>query len=97
MSLTKLWNKAVHGYQYVRQELSRSELELVENSLKEAKQGYQTIYPITGSMHYGAVSGVQRVKLSVEEQQAAIERAEAAKARITAEMKARAEKFSLRP
>jgi hypothetical protein len=95
MTLAKLWNKAVYGYQAARQELNRHALAATEERLREARAGYQTIVPYTPSFATGGISGIVKVKLEPEAQAVVIAREEGTRDRLQAAMAARREKYGL--
>ncbi|MBU0859958.1 MAG: hypothetical protein KJ667_08465 [Alphaproteobacteria bacterium] len=92
--LRDVWNKAVTGYQSFRQTMDHDVLDNLAKCKKEAQQGFETQILIGP---YGYYSVMEKVPLTPDEAKKVIEDCDKERARILESMKARAEKYGLKP
>lgn len=93
--LRKAWDKAVYQYQNLLQSFDRDSLEAVDGTLKEAREGKQTIYSFGAPM--SGYASVHVIKLAPEAQKKIIEDCEKRRAEIVSGMEKRREKYGLKP
>jgi hypothetical protein len=92
--LRDAWNKVVTGYQSFRQIMDEDVLDNLANRKKEAQQGFETRILIGP---YGYYTAIEKVELTPDEAKKVIEDCDKERARILEGMKARAEKYGLKP
>jgi hypothetical protein len=93
--LKTAWSKVVHSYQTARQAIDENELAVIDKRIKEAEKGYQTYMgpaPIWGPTY---MTG--RIELKPEEVPAVIAENQQERARVVEAMKARREKYGIKP
>jgi hypothetical protein len=93
--LKAAWEKAVHGYQSVRQSFDENEIAVIDRHIKDARQGYQ-IYVGPAPMWGGPFMN-GRIELKPGEAAIVIAEHERERAKLVEAMAARREKYGLKP
>lgn len=93
--LRKAWDKAVYQYQTLRQSFDRDTLDVVDNRLKEAQAGKQTIHTFGAPM--SGYAAIHVIKLEGDAQKKVIEECQKERAELVEKMDKRREKYGLKP
>lgn len=89
--LKSIWNKAVYGVQYLNQMRDGSALDICDNQIKDARDGFRTA--VVGHT-YGA--HLVKIELSPAEAKEIIEAATARRAEIMRDMEQRRKTYGLK-
>lgn len=93
--LRKAWENAVYQYQTLRQSFDRDTLEVVDNRMKEAREGKQTIHTFGAPM--SGYAAIHVIKLDAEAQKKVLEECAKERAALVEKMEKRREKYGLKP